>query len=259
VSMKGKSVHVLTPMYGGVCYVNYFESFQKLTIACAKYGIPFSSAHKWNESLVSRARNQLVDLFRKEGDATHAVFIDADIGFDADEVLSMVERDEDILVAPCSKKSLRWDRLRRMILKNPGREYTDEELKRAAGDFCFNFEPFDGQRQMRLEDLWDLRTGGTGLMSIRREVFEGFAEKYPDRWYESTNNPAELPGPVHDFFRTGVDPETREYESEDYCFCADAKKIGFTVKLCPTVRTTHMGSNLFYGDLAAVSHLAGEL
>jgi hypothetical protein len=260
MSIKGKSLHLLTPMYGGVNTVNYFDAFQKLVIAVQKYGIPFWYSNIWNESLVTRARNKLADTYLKEGEATHAVYIDADIGFDADELLSMLEReDEDIIVAPCSKKSVRWDRVQRMIRKNPGREYTGEELRRAGGDLVFNFEAFEGERTWDLQKMWDLRNGGTGIMMIRRGVFEKFKQEYPDRWYEPRSDDTVLPGPIHDFFRAGINPDTREYDSEDYCFCIDCKRIGFSVRLCPWVRTTHMGSNLFYGDLPAVSKLAGEL
>jgi len=56
-----------------------------------------------------------------------------------------------------------------------------------------------------------------------------------------------------------VNPETHEYESEDYWFCIDAKAIGFKVWMAPCMRTSHMGTYKFIADMPAVAALAGDL
>ena len=48
-----------------------------------------------NESLITRARNTLVQLFM-DGDYTHLLFIDADLAFDPKAVLRMLEFDKDL-------------------------------------------------------------------------------------------------------------------------------------------------------------------
>jgi hypothetical protein len=96
-------------------------------------------------------------------------------------------------------------------------------------------------------------------MMIRRNVFAKFREAYPDRWYESRSDPNALPGPIHDFFRVGVNPDTHEYDSEDYFFCTDAKAIGFKVWMIPWMRTSHMGTYKFIADMPAVAALSGDL
>ena len=250
--MEGKSLSVLTPMYGGMCACNYFESFLKLMMELGKYRIPFSQTFTWNESLITRARNRLADEYMKNHTHSHAVFIDADIGFEPQDILAMMEHDQDIIGAPCSKKSIRWDRLQKLFKKN-GQEYSNDQIARVGGDFVFNFEKFEGTRQLNIGELQEMRHVGTGLMMVRRDVFERYQEHYPDRWYESRGDPSALPGPITDFFQTGINPELHEYDSEDYRFCTDCRAFGAKVWMAPWVRTSHLGSYKFLADMPAVA------
>jgi hypothetical protein len=280
-------------MYGGVNTQNFFQSFNRLLLwmqainlnkkhhdellkfheAALAAGaqlppppapprgtalnVEFEYSLNYNESLISRARNRLVDQFLKSCTCTHALFIDADIGFDPIDVLGMLEMDRDIVGVPCSKKSIRWDRVQRAIRKH-NKEFTADELARIGGDFVFNFEKFDGIRQIDMGEMQEMRNMGTGMLMIKREVFLKFKEEYPDRWFEPRSDPSFLPGPIHDFFRVGINPDTREYDSEDYWFCMDCKAIGFKIWMCPWVRTTHMGAHVYQGDLPATV-VAGEI
>lgn len=259
MSIKDKSLMILTPMYGGVSTANYFTSFVQLVIALMKYQITFSYNFIYNESLIPRARNRMVDHFMKTSKMTHAIFIDADIGFEPMDILAMMELDRDVVGAPCVKKSLRWDRVQDAIRSNPDRTFSGEELEKIAGDFVLNFEPFPGTRQMSLVEPQEMRNLGTGMLMIKREVFLKIKEDNPDRWYESRTDLASLPGPIHDYFWSGVNNESREYESEDYGFCVFAKRSGFKIWLCPWVKTSHMGTYKFAGDVTALSRAGVEL
>lgn len=258
MNLGGKSLAVLTPMYGGMAMCNYLESFLQLLILCQQEKISFAYAFTFNESLVTRARNRLADEYLKNMTSTHALFIDADIGFEPAHVLEMLKHDKDIAGAPCSKKGLRWDRVVKAVERQRA-QYRPDELAGVAGDFVFNHEPFAGKREIKLSEPQEMRNVGTGLMLVRRNVFEKFREAYPDRWYTNKGDPQALPGQIHDFFRVGVDQKTRTYDSEDYCFCQDAQAIGFKTWLMPWVKTTHMGSFKYVGDMERVAALVGEL
>ena len=258
MSLKGKSLNILVPMYGGMGTVNFFESFTRLIMMMMKFGVRFSYAFTYNESLITRGRNRLVDEYLKNHDEDHALFIDADIGFQPEDILAMLEMDLDIVAAPCAKKSINWERIGRALKKN-GRQFTPDEMARISADFVFNYEPFTGQREIRMDELQEMRNMGTGIMMIRRNVFEKFRKEYPERWYEARTDSNSLPGPIHDFFKVGVNPETHQYDSEDYWFCVDAKAIGFKVWMAPWMRTSHMGTYKFIADMPAVAALAGDL
>jgi hypothetical protein len=130
-------------------------------------------------------------------------------------------------------------------------------MKKTGGNFVSNYLP--GQESIDLTKLQEVKQLGTGLLMIKREVFVRFKEVYPDRWYESRADPMALPGPMHDFFKCGINPETREYDSEDYWFCHDARAMGFKIWLCPWMKTTHMGTYEYVGDMVASAALAGDL
>ncbi len=259
MSLKGKSLAILTPMYGGMCANNYFNSSITLKELLLKHEVPHAFISTSNESLVTRARNRLADRYLKNTELTHAAYVDADIGYDPHDMLKLLDLDFDIAGMPCSRKEIRWDRLQRMFQKNH-KSYSAEDISRAAGAFVFNAEPFQGQRQMNLGEPQEMRHVGTGLLMVRRNVFEKYEEEYPDRWYETGNaDPQDLAGPIHEFFRSGVNTETRQYESEDYIFCNDCKAMGFKVWLCPWMTTTHMGTYTFVADMPASAKLTGEI
>ena len=92
---------VATPMYGGQCAGMYARSIADLAAACAKYGIQLQMYYLFNESLITRARNYCVDEFMRSG-ATHLMFIDSDIGFNPNDVLTLMglqteESDYDVI------------------------------------------------------------------------------------------------------------------------------------------------------------------
>ncbi len=284
MSLRGKSLYILTPMYGGNLTINYHDSFVHLAYLCKELGVDFGWSSVYNESLISRARNRLADSFLKESSNTHACFIDADIGFDPRDIVAMLEMDKDILGVPCSKKSIRWDRIqyaiaRRVLewshnnpspngfdpaglahqFKTSGQAFTAEDLPRIGGDFVLNFPSFEGEKTIQLDQPEPMKHVGTGILMVKREVFLKFMKVYPDRWYEARHDPASNPGRIHDFFKVGINPETHEYDSEDYWFCFSSIAMGYKVLLCPWIKSTHMGTNTFIGDMPAALACAGTI
>ena len=75
-------VFISTPCYGGVCLEKYMISIVKLQLEFIREGIQMVLDTTENESLVHRARNVAVGRFMQKSDASHFVFIDADIDFD---------------------------------------------------------------------------------------------------------------------------------------------------------------------------------
>ena len=72
---------VATPMYGGQCAGMYSKAAIDLATMCANYGVECRFFFIFNESLITRARNYLVDEFLRAEEFTHLMFIDSDINF----------------------------------------------------------------------------------------------------------------------------------------------------------------------------------
>ncbi len=265
--------------------MNYHSSFLQLALFCREHRIDFSWANVYNESLIPRARNTLADTFLKDASHTHALFIDADIGFNHLDIMAMLEMDVDIVGVPCSKKSIRWDRIQTAILRrvfqwvkdnpaickdgvdadglakefmNSGMGIDPADFPRIGGDFVLRY--FEGIEVIQVQKPELMKQMGTGLLMIKREVFQKFTRAYPDRWYEAPRgDPGSFPGKIHDFFKVGVNPETRLFDSEDFWFCRDAMALGYKIWMLPSVRTTHMGTYTFVGDMPAALEYAREL
>src|SRR5210317_1707671 len=86
--LRKAKVFVATPMYGGQCAGMYTKSTNDLGMAATKYGIDLNFYYLFNESLITRARNYCVDEFLRSN-CTHMIFIDSDIGFNPQDVLTM--------------------------------------------------------------------------------------------------------------------------------------------------------------------------
>jgi hypothetical protein len=105
--LKKHKVFVATPMYGGMAHGLYIKSSLDLQTTMSKYGIETKFSFLFNESLITRARNYLVDEFLRS-DFTHLLFIDSDIHYNPQDVIAMLALDKDVIGGPYPKKSINW-------------------------------------------------------------------------------------------------------------------------------------------------------
>ena len=59
--MRKRKIFVATPMYGGMCGGQYTKSSCDLSLMSASHKIDVKFFYLFNESLITRARNYLVD------------------------------------------------------------------------------------------------------------------------------------------------------------------------------------------------------
>jgi hypothetical protein len=52
---------------------------------------------------------------------------------------------------------------------------------------------------------------------------------------------------------------SERYLSEDYMFCQWWRNMGGKIWLCPWMRTQHIGTYHFQGDMPAVANYVGEM
>ncbi len=67
-----------------------------------------------NESLITRARNELTRLFLEKG-FDYLMFIDADISYDGNAVAQLLAADRDICVGIYPKKEVDWKQVANLI------------------------------------------------------------------------------------------------------------------------------------------------
>lgn len=235
-----KKVFLSTPCYGGLCLEKYMIGIIKLQLHLIKNGIQLYIDTTENESLVHRARNVAVGRFMQKTDADYFMFIDADVDFDPDSVLRLINSDHDISVACYPKKCVMWDQA-----ANAVKGGDDRNMAMLSSSLVLNF----GAARRPVENGFiEILDGPTGFMLIKREVFSKLEEKFPELWCKNDHQNRDFDD-YHACFDCMIDPETRRYLSEDYAFCRRWQQCGG--KIYADINTTlgHVGNLPFSGCL----------
>lgn len=236
-------IFVATPMYGGMCTGQYTTGMLNLVVAGSQRGHEIMYSKIYNESLITRARNALVHEFLNT-DCDGLLFIDADEGFVASEVLKMVESGKDLIGGVYPMKAINWDSVRRAI------SLGKENLENHTGFFGANFLPNeDGTITITLDEPMPVDNVSTGMMYLSRRVFTELADKVDV--YKSNAPTGEIIQDtwIKEFFKTEID-ENGVLLSEDFYICRRWTELGHTVYAAPWVQVTHYGSYEFQGSFA---------
>lgn len=258
--LRKHKIFIGTPMYGGNCSGSYTKSSTDLALICAANGIDVKFYYLFNESLIQRARNYVVDEFMRS-DCTHLVFIDSDIAFNPRDVLGMIAvsiSDPDkynVLCGPYPKKTIAWEKVKVAVEKGKADE-TPFALDQYTADYVFN--PVNKLAQFNLGEPLEIGEGGTGFMCIPRKTLEKYKEAYPEYSYKPDHaRTANFDGSneIMAYFDCIIDPKTKRYLSEDYFFCQKVREAGMKVWMCPWMQINHIGTYVFKGNMAAIGSL----
>lgn len=241
-------VFVATPMYGGQCFGFFTQSMMMLQMGIQQRGWHMATSFMFNESLIERARNSLAHAFMKT-DCTHLLFIDADIRFNAAEVLALFDADKDVICGIYPKKEINWQEVKRAV--SAGVE--DNLLKHHTGSWVVNLVDYQGSVTVPQNQPIEIWAGGTGMMLIKREVMEKMREVVPIYRNDvvdlsGMNKPQEE---ISQFFACSIEPETKRLLSEDYHFCRTWRNMGGKIYAAPWMNLGHVGSYIFEGQLIA--------
>jgi hypothetical protein len=257
--LRKHKIFIGTPMYGGNCSGSYTKSCTDLAMMCAANGIDVRFYYLFNESLIQRARNYVVDEFMRS-DCTHLVFIDSDIAFDPRDVLGLIaiqvsDPKFNIVTGPYPKKTIAWEKVKKAVELDKAEE-TPFALDQYTADYVFN--PIKKLASFNLSEPLEIGEGGTGFMCIPRETFEKYKEAYPEYSYKPDHIRTENfdgSNEIMAYFDCVIDPKTKRYLSEDYFFCHKARAAGMQVWMCPWMQINHIGSYIFKGNMAAIGSL----
>lgn len=262
--LKKNKLFIATPMYGGMAHGMYVKSCLDLQGLMSKYGVETRFSFLFNESLITRARNYLTDEFLRS-DCTHLLFIDSDIHYSPQDVIALLALDKDVIGGPYPKKSINWNNVAEAARKHPS--LSPGELENLVGDYVFNV--VRGTQQFTVTEPLEVLEIGTGFMLIKRHVFEKMEKAYPQLRYKPDHvGQANFDGSryIHAYFDTIIDSKdsatgggTDRYLSEDYMFCQLWRKTGGQIFLCPWMKTQHIGTYPFTGNMSKIAELTGRL
>jgi hypothetical protein len=215
--LQNSHIHFCTPCYGGNIMESCFSSYLRFSMLAMKHNIPFSVDTMVNESLVSRARNNLVAKFLANPAATHLMFIDADIKWEPESVLRLLLHDKGVV---CGAYPMKTEPIRYVLNILPNARHHPP--------------------------LYEVNTSGTGFMLIKREVIEELAKIMPETKYRDSLNLGEQYEPhMYALFDTIID-ENGHYLSEDWTFCKRVReKLGKPVWIDTEISLDHVGTHRF--------------
>ena len=233
---------VATPCYGGLVTQRYMQCMFAFLQYSASVGVSVQLELLGYESLITRGRNTLVTKFLDDPSLTHLMFIDADIGFEADQILRMLAFEQDVVAGMYPLKVLEWkaeaiDRLR-----------AGEALEQAPLRFVGT--PCDGNERQSQDGFVTASYAGTGFMLIKRCVFEKMIQHYTHLRYTAAHTAAapSLSPNQYALFDCIIDAKSGEYLSEDYAFCQRWRALGGKVWLDTESRLMHIGPHEFFGS-----------
>ena len=224
-------------MYGGMCTSEYTQSLLNLSESANKSNVKLTTIFLGNESLIQRGRNTVAHHFMELPDATHLLFIDADIKFRTEDIVKMIAADKSLIVGPVALKGYNWDEIRQAAVNG------EDDIGRTGG--VFNINKLPGIDMVDENTPFEIEHGGNAFMMIRRDVFETLKPHTPIY----TNGGRSLPDGVeiYDYFRVEINKDTNHLLSEDYFLCHSYRQLGGKVWCAPWVETGHFGSHLFNG------------
>ena len=209
-------IHFLIPCYGGQISEVTFTSFVRFIARAPQWGLEWSLDTLVNESLIPRGRNALVARAMHNPRATHLMFLDADIGFDPEYILMLLQADVEVIGGGYPKKSLPID-----YVINP---ITDGEADDAKAE---------------VERI------GTGFLLLKREVFSRMAEAMPELKYtDDCGLDPSINQYLYAFFECGLFGE-KVFMSEDWLFCNRWRDLGGRIFISKRFALTHVGSYAF--------------
>jgi hypothetical protein len=242
-------IRIATPMYGGNCKGVYVDGLLGLIFELNKRGHQVSFSKVYNESLITRARNNLVHEFM-QSNADGMIFIDADEGFNAEDVANMIETRKDVIGGIYPMKNFHWENIRTAVKADK------EDLSLYSGIFAMNMLP--GVTEFTLGSPVEVTEVATGLMYISRKVFEEMEPHCPKYAINGPDAKFDFNNMVTEYFATSITSEGILL-SEDYHFCRKWRELGGKVYAAPWVRVVHAGEYIFSGSFAETMALLNQV
>lgn len=244
--MRDSAPHIVlaTPCFGGLVHQTYMLSVCALLAAARERGIAISLELLGGDALIARARSLLVGRFLDRPDATHLLFVDADIGFSPEAVFRLLDADKAFVAGLYPLKAVQWEAL-------PARVVAGEPLASAGLTYVGTvLDPPEGRREGNFATA---AYAGTGFQLIRRTVFERLIAAHPDLKFTGVHQPGGAGGgnQLYALFDSIIDPETGAYLSEDFAFCRRWRALGGEIWLDLKSELTHVGADHFRGQAAS--------
>lgn len=220
-------LHIGMPCYGGNVSEPTMTSLLRFILMAQQVGLNWSLDTMVNESLVTRARNNLMAKMMTNQSATHFMFIDADIRFQPESILQMMACDKDVIGGLYPKKAL-------------------------PVNYVINLK-----RETKVQgDIFTVDTMGTGFLLFKKHVYVQLCAAHPETKYvDDVGLGKQFEPTMYSIFDVAID-EKGHYLSEDWLFCRRWSALGGEIWAHGKVLLNHIGHYEFVGDLSKMPQFA---
>ena len=198
IKMNKPKLYLLTPCFASLCYVSYVHSLMNTIEYFRKINFPLQVEFCRNDSLVSRARNNLIARAMSDSEATHFLFIDNDITWEPHDIMKLILSDKELIGGVYPLKNYDWSKL----TKNPANPYETDlvgsilkrkntsQLKDLITDeqmiqynlLRYNINYKDSVLQIQ-NNAAKVKHIATGFMLIKRSVIANMQKAFPSTKY----------------------------------------------------------------------------
>jgi hypothetical protein len=239
------NLFVATPCFGGQVSVVYAASLLKLQQHVRSYrGMSLKVLFKDGDALITRARASLVAQFLDDPAATHLLFLDADIGFEAEQVIRLIESGADMCAAVYPIKRIDWDKVKKTV------ETAHSDPSSAALKYVFEVD--DPGAVIERSGFIKVRYAGTGFLMIRRQALERMCAHHPQLQFKRDHSIDSATASDKRFalFECMIGDDGT-YLSEDFAFCKRWTDMGGEIWADLGSKLSHVGPMTFHGDLSS--------
>ena len=263
---KKPTLYILTPCFNGMCYINYVNCMMHTIELFRRIGITIKIEFCKNDSLVSRARNNLIARAMTDPNTTHILFIDNDISWDPLDIIKILLADKPIIGGIYPLKNYDWSKLvkdplnpynsniiQSLLTKKNGsilKDILSDEAMVQHNMLRYNINYLGNSIQIE-NNITRVKHLATGFMMIQRQTIEKMMRAFPSTKYVDDVQflrPEENPM-AYALFDCGV--EEGHYFSEDWLFCDRWTKMGGEIYVDISINLTHTGIEDYRGSYLA--------
>ena len=236
-------IFLATPCYGGQLNVYYARGVLNLQDACRERGVGLHVELMGGDALIPRARSRLAAQFLAHPQATHLMFIDADIGFAPDNVFRLLDAGRDVVGAVYPLKHIDWEKARAAAQAGVA------DLQAAALGYVVRFAPTPDKSVNVQDGFAEVSYAGSGFLLIARRALQRLVDAHPELTAKMGDMADGRTEQAVMVFETMIEPETGQYLSEDYAFCRRWRDLGGQIWADFEARLTHVGHAAYTGAL----------
>ncbi len=239
--MKNLYLAILSPCYGGMVCVDYMMRLMKTIELLRDMEIDYTFSFVKNDSLVQRARNNLLSsIYDYDSNITHFLFIDTDIVWNPEDVLTLLYSKKDLIGGIYPLKKYYFENVKDLTTE----ELQDKDLiETKLIKYNFNF----ADTLEVNKDIIKIRHLPTGFMMISRNCVKKMRESYPNTKYiDRTVTDNKISYALFDCFI-----KDNMFMSEDWGFCERWQDIGGEVFADKSIKLEHIGPNNYKGDFSS--------